>query len=145
MKKPRYVNGVTDRFGKSRYYLRRPGFKSVSLPGLPWSPTFMAAYEAAMSGEIAPRIEIGASRTKPGTLNEAIVRYYDSQAFHALAPLTQKNRRAILERFASSMVKAMQSRAASVSCTTLLWTSCSTSWRSVSPTRSGICSKRCAA
>jgi hypothetical protein len=25
-------------------------FPKVRLPGLPWSPTFMAAYEAAMSG-----------------------------------------------------------------------------------------------
>ena len=44
----------------------------VPLPGLPWSPSFMAAREAALEGE-APRIDIGASRTKPGTINALVV------------------------------------------------------------------------
>jgi hypothetical protein len=60
---PKYVQGFIDRHGKPRYYLRRPGHKRMQLPGLPWSPIFMQAYEAAM--EMAPRIEIGASRTRP--------------------------------------------------------------------------------
>ena len=34
--------------GKPRFYFRRRGFPSVNLPGLPWSPEFMAAYEDAM-------------------------------------------------------------------------------------------------
>jgi hypothetical protein len=37
---PKYVQGFIDRHGKARFYFRRPGFKSVSLPGLPWSPEF---------------------------------------------------------------------------------------------------------
>jgi hypothetical protein len=28
---------------------RRRGFKRVALPSLPWSPEFMAAYEAALA------------------------------------------------------------------------------------------------
>jgi hypothetical protein len=60
----------------------------------------MAAYEAAMAGEGAPaRIELGASRTAVGTVNHAIVGYYNSAAFAALAPLTRQMRRAVLERF----------------------------------------------
>jgi hypothetical protein len=51
MKKPRYVHGFMDRHGKPRFYCRRSGFKRVPLPGLPWSPEFMAAYDAAMKGE----------------------------------------------------------------------------------------------
>jgi integrase len=43
----------------------------VPLPGLPWSPQFMEAYQAAL--EAAPRLEIGASRTMPGTVNNAII------------------------------------------------------------------------
>lgn len=54
-----YVHGFVDRHGKSRFYFRRPGFKQVALPGLPRSPGFMAAYEAALAD--APRVEIGAS------------------------------------------------------------------------------------
>ena len=35
---PKYVQAFIDRNGKPRFYFRRPGFKSVPLPGLPWSP-----------------------------------------------------------------------------------------------------------
>jgi integrase len=100
---PKYVHGFTDRFGKARFYLRRPGFKPVPLTGLPWSPQFMADYEAAMGGEApkgeAPRIEIGASRTKEGTINSLVVAYFKSMTFEALAAETKRTRRNILERF----------------------------------------------
>ena len=100
VKWPRYVDGFLDRFGKPRFYLRRPGFKRVPLPNLPWSPEFMAAYEAAMAGEGAPaRLELGASRTAVGTVSHAIVGYYNCAAFAVLAPLTRQMRRAVLERF----------------------------------------------
>jgi len=46
-------------------YLRRPGFPRVPLPGLLWSPSFMAEYEKAMSGA---RTAIGAGRVKPGSV-----------------------------------------------------------------------------
>jgi integrase len=58
----------------------------------------MAAYQAALAGVTAPR-EIGANRTKPGTVNAAIVGYYRSLAFRELAPSTQRGRRNILEQF----------------------------------------------
>jgi hypothetical protein len=99
MKLPRYVQGFLDRHGHPRHYLRRPGFKRVRLPGMPWTPEFMAAYEAALAGRSAP-IEIGSQRTLPGTINALIVAYYRSDAFlKALAPETQRMRRNILERF----------------------------------------------
>ena len=31
----KHVNAFRDRHGRLRYYFRRPGFKSVPLPGLP--------------------------------------------------------------------------------------------------------------
>ena len=46
---PKYVHGYLDRHGKPRHYLRRPGQKEISLPGMPWSPEFMEAYAAAMN------------------------------------------------------------------------------------------------
>jgi hypothetical protein len=46
---PKYVQGFIDRHGKSRWYFRRPGFKRTPLPGLPWSPEFMASYEEAFN------------------------------------------------------------------------------------------------
>jgi hypothetical protein len=60
---PKYVQGFIDRHGKARFYFRRAGFKTVALPGLPWSPEFMAAYEVALGGQSAPiaseRVTIG--------------------------------------------------------------------------------------
>ena len=101
LKLPPYVHGFIDqRNGKitPRYYFRRRGFPGAALPGLPWSQAFMAAYDAAMIGAPA-EVEIGASRTKPGTVNAAIVSYYNSGAFQALASETRRSRRGILERF----------------------------------------------
>jgi hypothetical protein len=100
MKKPKYTHGYINRHGKPCFYLRRPGHKKVRLPGLPWSPEFMAAREAALNGDWIKQEEIGAKRTVPGTVNAAIVSYYQTSAFtNGLAEVTQKNRRAILERF----------------------------------------------
>ena len=48
---PKFVQGFIDRNGHARFYFRRTGFKRVVLPGLPWSPAFMEAYEAAMAGQ----------------------------------------------------------------------------------------------
>jgi integrase len=97
-KNPPYVQPFIDRGGKARFYLRKPGVKRVPLPGLPWSPEFMAAYEAGLGNASLP--EIGASRTKPGTVNAAIVSYYGQSAdFRDMASSTKKMRRAILERF----------------------------------------------
>jgi integrase len=95
---PRYVHGYLDRHGKPRHYLRQLGRKDVPLPGLPWSVEFMEAYEAAKNQ--AGSVVIGAKRTVPGTVAEAVARYLGSGAFTSeLATSTQGMRRAILERF----------------------------------------------
>ena len=92
------VHEFLDRHGKVRRYFRRPGCKAVPLPGVPGSAEFMGAYQAALAGTATPPV-IGANRTKPGSVNAAIVGYYQSLAFRSLAPGTQSMRRAILERF----------------------------------------------
>jgi integrase len=94
---PKYVHGFIDRHGGPRFYFRRPGFKRVALPGLPWSPEFMAAYQSALAE--TPRVEIGASRAKPGTVASAVAGYFGSAGFTALAETTRRTRRQILERF----------------------------------------------
>ena len=95
----KFVNAFRDRHGRLRHYFRRPGCKSVALPSLPGSAEFMDAYQAALAGETAPRLEIGASRTRPGTIAALTVAYLSSLAFHSLAPETKRTRRNILERF----------------------------------------------
>jgi integrase len=94
-----YIHSFRDRHGKTRHYFRRPGFKGAPLPGLAGSAEFMDAYQAALAGSTAPRIEIGASRTKPGSVAAAVALYFGSMAFGNLGPSTQSVRRRILERF----------------------------------------------
>jgi integrase len=94
---PKFVQAFIDRHGKPRFYFRRAGFKTVKLPGLPWSPEFMAAYEVAMGGETLPRAP---RRTLPGTIDALVVSYYKSDAWqHGLAEDTRKSRRRIIEKF----------------------------------------------
>ncbi len=95
----KYVNAFRDRHGRLRRYFRRPGCKDVRLPGLPGSAEFMETYQAAISGESGARREIGASRTKPGTVAALTVAYFNSQAFQTGAAETKRTRRNILERF----------------------------------------------
>ena len=97
-KYPRWTHGYVDQHGKPRFDLRRPGHKKIPLPGLPWSPEFMEAREAALKGDWS-KVEIGASRTITGTVNAGLVSYYQSGPFKALAESSQKMRRAELERF----------------------------------------------
>jgi hypothetical protein len=65
---------------------------------MPWSPSFMAIYEAAMT-EMPAVPTIGASRTVPGTVNAAMVSYYQSSFGIGIADSTKKAFRAILETF----------------------------------------------
>ena len=95
---PKFVHGFIDRHGKPRFYFRRAGHKTLPLPGLPWSPEFMAAYQEAIAG--APRVQIGANRSRTGTVAAAVAGYFGSASFAmGLADSTRRTRRRILERF----------------------------------------------
>jgi integrase len=98
LKLPKHVHGFVDRHGRPRYYLRRPGFRAVPLFGLPFSPDFMTAYDAALAGHAAP-VEIGASRTISGTVNALVAAYYKSIDWDGLTDGTRKARRRYIERF----------------------------------------------
>jgi integrase len=88
---------VDKKTGKPYWRFRRRGCKETSLPGLPGSAEFMAAYQAALD---APPALIGAKRSKAGTVGAVIGAYYVSTLyFGELKPGTQRMRRAILERF----------------------------------------------
>lgn len=96
-KAPRYCQGFTDRHGRPRWYLRRPGHKRIALPGLHWSPQFMAAYESAMEGAVS----VGEARTQPGTIDDLVTRYSQTPDFRGLSASTQATYRGIIERFRS--------------------------------------------
>jgi integrase len=93
---PKYVHGFVDRHGKPRWYFRRAGFKRIPLPGLPWSPDFMAAYERALAGQ---PLQIGSVRTKAGTVRALAVSYFNSPDFRSLKPSSQAIYRGIIDRF----------------------------------------------
>jgi integrase len=95
-KLPKYVQAWVDHEGRPHCYYRRPGYPRVPLPGLPWSPEFMLAYDDAKKAVPEP---IGAKRIRPGSVAAAVAMFYWSLAFTSLAPGSQASRRAILERF----------------------------------------------
>lgn len=102
---PKFVQGFIDRHGKPRFYFRRTGFKSVALPGLPWSPEFMAAYEAAIAGQ---PLAVADGRVKPGTIRALAVSYYNSVAFRTMKSSTQSVYRNIIDRFCEEADKQGQ-------------------------------------
>jgi hypothetical protein len=95
LKLPRYVHGFIDRHGKPRFYFRRLGFEPKALPGLPYSPEFMSAYEAALTGQ---PLLIGLNRARPGTMRALALSYFASPAFRTLKPSTQRAYRGTIER-----------------------------------------------
>jgi hypothetical protein len=101
---PRHVQAYVTPWGKQVYYVRKPGHPKIRIQVsddvAPWSPTFMAALEAAAEKLTAkdPR-QIVNRPPVAGTINSALISYYDSTAFKdALGKTTQQSRRAILER-----------------------------------------------
>jgi hypothetical protein len=94
---PKFVQGFVDRHGRPRFYFRRPGFQRVPLPGLPWSPEFMTAYDKAVAEK--PVLQIGSDRVTPRSIRALAIAYYDSAAFKGLKPITQGVYRNIIDRF----------------------------------------------
>ena len=106
---PKFVQAFIDQHGRPRFYFRRPGFPRVPLPGLPWSPEFMAAYETALAGQ---PVQVGAGRLMPGTIRALAVSYFNSPAFRSMSRITQQDYRYAIERFcqehADKRVAALQ-------------------------------------
>jgi site-specific recombinase XerD len=101
---PRYTTNYQDRHGKWRSEFRR-GAVRVSLPEPLLGPEYWEAYRAALADYIAGRepgrrSEVGAERTKPGTVAAAFIAYTGSAAFkNGLADSTQKVHFNILSRW----------------------------------------------
>ena len=103
MKMPKFTQAFIDRHGNARFYFRRVGFKRVPLPGLPWSPEFMAAYEAAMAGQ--PNIVSTARMTKQGSFAALAASYFTSSAFLTMKPSTKGVYRNAIDRLCRSTDK----------------------------------------
>ncbi|WP_419906881.1 tyrosine-type recombinase/integrase [Hoeflea sp.] len=95
-KRPPYLKVYTDRHGAERIYFRRRGYREIPLKTPLYSDAFWQSYEAAMT---RPKPAIGASRIKPGSMNDVIVAYYGSPDFRTLKASTKTTYRGIIERF----------------------------------------------
>jgi integrase len=93
--KLRYVNEFIDRHGKVRYYFRRPGSRSVKLPGLPGSIEFMDAYQAALATVAPP--PPSPKHVIAGSLADVVAGYYRSAMFANLSDSSQKHYRIALK------------------------------------------------
>jgi integrase len=101
-----YVTSFIDSRGKLRHVFRRKGFNKVTIKGRAGSPEFMDHYHQLLdqTGGPLPGANIGASRTKPGTIDALIVRYLQHDSFKkGLAPATQAMQRQILDNFRQCM------------------------------------------
>lgn len=91
------MSAFRDRHGTLRYRYRKVGRRTVYLHGLPGSAQFAAEYEAAANG-VTTKVEIGASRTVPGSINALAVAIYGSAEWAQLSRSTQATYRGIIER-----------------------------------------------
>jgi integrase len=91
----KFVNEYLDRHGKVRRYFRRPGSRAVSLPGLPGSAEFMAAYQAALATVAPP--PPSPKHVVAGSLEDIVRGYYRSAGFANLESSTQQTYRTALK------------------------------------------------
>lgn len=100
-----YVKAYKDRHGRMRYYYRRKGLSTITLPGHPGTAEFMAAYQLADARAPRPDSEIvkekAASRIQPRSVTALILEYYRSAEFQQLADSTRRAYRGQLDRFRS--------------------------------------------
>src|SRR5262249_44437090 len=95
--KLKYVNKVI-KDGKTYFYFRRAGSPRTPLPGLPGSVEFMEAYAVALNDTPEPKLNLGANRTVPGTVNAVIAGLYRDPTFTKNVEITRKTDRNLLEQ-----------------------------------------------
>lgn len=93
--KLRYVNEYIDRHGKVRRYFRRSAGRAVSLPGLPGSIEFMAAYQAALAIVSPP--PPSHKHVIAGSLADLAAGFLRSSDFANLSPSSQRSYRGALK------------------------------------------------
>lgn len=100
---PRYVSAYADRHGKTRYRFRRKGFASYTFKSQPGTEAFRQELRACEDGTAAPPVQPGADRTRPGSFDDLIVRYYRSPDFLDPGARTQVVYRGVIERWRSTI------------------------------------------
>jgi hypothetical protein len=88
----RFVDAFVDRHGKVRHYYRRRGYPRAPLPGLPGSAEFMEAYADVQPCDGPIPVKVATDKLVPGTINAAIIGFYQSPAFLALKAITKSSK-----------------------------------------------------
>ena len=87
-KLPPFVERWRDRHGKLRVYFRKGRGIRVALPASIGSADFNAAYQAALSGQLAPA-QGHRAQPAPGTIHALIISYMRTAAYRALRNTTK--------------------------------------------------------
>jgi len=90
-----YLHEITDRHGRRRAYLRKPGCPSVAMPLPIGSRAFLEAYQAALEAEPEPV----KGKAKAGTIAALVDLYCHSHKWISLSPSSQRSYRYTLEGF----------------------------------------------
>jgi hypothetical protein len=88
----RFVEAFVDRHGKVRHYYRRRGYPRAPSPGLPGSAEFMEAYADVQPCDGPIPVKVATDKLVPGTINAAIIGFYQSPAFLALKAITKSSK-----------------------------------------------------
>lgn len=96
---PKWVSEYRDRHGKLRYRFRRKGFAQFLFKNRPGTEGFRQEYEACISGMSVQPIIPGGDRTRPGTFDDLLTRYYRSPDFLNPGERTRVVYRGVLERW----------------------------------------------
>lgn len=93
---PKHASQFTDRHGHKRVRLRKVGWESRYVQSDLSSPDFTVEYNDWLENG---RIKVAENRARKGSFDDLIARYYKSQPFNDLKPITQSSYRGELERF----------------------------------------------
>jgi integrase len=96
---PQWVSEYRDRHGKPRYRFRRKGFAQYLFKHPPGTEGFRQEYQACKQGIAAEPVIPGIERTKPGSFNDLISRYYRSPDFLDPGERTREVYRGVIERW----------------------------------------------
>lgn len=100
---PKNASAFRDRHGKLRTRFRQTGRKTYYFDAEPFSKAWWAEYKACCENSESEAIEPGASRTIPGTVNELIVRFYESRDWQGPNAKTKHSFRLVIERFRAAV------------------------------------------
>jgi integrase len=95
-----FVTSYRSRYGKRYYRFRRKGYEPHTFKAPYGTKAFEKEYAACLNRE-----PVGKSRTIPGSVSDAIIRYYADNAFDSLEETTKAVYRGVLENFREAFGK----------------------------------------